>query len=70
MGYDITDDELDTILKEVGGGSKEFYKALENVQAAKGITGDELSADEIREAIFSRRSDYEATLAAIEKRKV
>ena len=70
MGYDITDDELDTILKEVGGGSKEFYKALENVQAAKGITGDELSADEIRDAIYSRRSDYEATLAAIEARKV
>ena len=69
MGYDITDDELDTILKEVGG-SKEFYKALENVQAAKGITGDELSADEIRDAIYSRRSDYEATLAAIEARKV
>ena len=69
MDYDITDTELEVILKEVGGSSKEFYKALENVQAAKNIKGKELSADEIREAIFSRRSDYEATLAAIEARK-
>lgn len=70
MGFDITDTELEVILKEVGGKSKDLYRALENVMAAKGIKGEELSADEIREAIFSRRSDYEATLAAIEARKV
>lgn len=68
MGYDITDEELETILEEEGGGNAAFYKALENVQAAKGPDNKELTPEEVKEAIYQRRSDYEATLAAIKAR--
>lgn len=68
MGYDITDEELAIILEEEGGGGKAFYKALENVQAAKGPENKELTPEEVKEAIYQRRSDYEATLAAIKAR--
>ena len=69
MGYDVTDTELDIVLKETGGSSKAFYRALENVQAAKGVNQEEMTPEEIRNAINERRSDYQATLAAIRSRK-
>lgn len=69
MGYDITDEELATILAEEGGGSSAFYKALENVKAAKGSENNELTPEQVREAIFQRKTDYQATLAAIKARK-
>ena len=62
MGYDVTDEELEIILKETGGSSKAFYRALENVMAAKEEADNELTAENIRNAINERRSDYEATL--------
>lgn len=69
MGYDITDDELATILAEEGGGSSAFYKALENVQAAKGPDNKELTPEQVKKAMYQRKTDYQATLAAIKARK-
>ena len=76
-GYDLTDEELAQILIETGGAKKAgkaFYKALNNVQAARNkkakSAGDDftgLTAQEITEAISSRASGYEATLAALKK---
>ena len=68
MGYDITDKELEIVLKETGGSSKAFYRALENVQAAKDPDTEELTAEEVRAAIADRRTDYQATLAALKNR--
>ena len=68
MGYDVTDDELRIVLEETSGSSKAFYRALENVQAAKS-EGEELSAEDVRNAIYQRRTDYEATLDLIRKRR-
>lgn len=68
-GYDITDEELDIVLQEIGGSSKAFYRVLENIQAMKEGPEDELSAEEVRKAINDRRSDYKITLQMIQKRK-
>lgn len=68
MGYDISDAELEAVLKETGGSSKAFYRALENVQAAKGPERQELSPEEVKNAVNERRTDYQATLAAIKAR--
>jgi len=69
MGYDITDEELKTILEEEGGGNAAFYKALENVQATKGPDNKELTPEQVRKAMYQRKTDYQATLAAIKARK-
>lgn len=69
MGHEVTDEELEIVLEEIGGSSPAFYKALENVQAAKGPEKDELSKKQILDAIYTRRTDLEATLAAIDARK-
>ena len=69
MGYDVTDEELEMVIAETGGSSPAFYKALENVQAAKGPEKDELTKAQVQDAIKQRRTDYEATLAAIKARK-
>lgn len=76
-GYDLKDEELAQILIETGGAKKvgkAFYKALNNVQAARNkkakSAGDDftgLTSQEITEAISSRASGYEATLAALKK---
>jgi len=68
QGYELSDEEFATILKETGGHrSIQFYRALDIVQAEKNKKG-ELSADEVRAAISSRSSAYESTLAAIKSR--
>ena len=69
MRYDVSDEELEVIIEETGGSSPAFYKALENVQAAKGPEKDALTKAQVQDAIKQRRTDYEATLAAIKARK-
>lgn len=69
MGYQVTDEELEAVLQETGGSSRAFYRALENVQAAKGPEQEELTAEEVQQAINERRTDYQATLAALKARK-
>lgn len=71
MGFDITDDELAAVLEELPSRASraDYYRALENVQALKEEKGAELTRAEIKEAIASRRSDYQATLAALKARK-
>ncbi len=70
MGYDVTEDELEAILKEVGGAKGgQFYKALENVQAFKEETGlTDLTKEDIEKAVNWRKTEYEATLYAIKAR--
>lgn len=80
--YDLTDEELSQIMKELEGkhaSSANFYKALNNVQAAKDIkriaegkdafTG--LSNKEIIEAVNRRNTEQEAAaeLARIREAK-
>lgn len=71
MGYDVTDEELEIIIRETGGSSKAFYKALEFVTAEKSEREDwtELSAEEIVDAIRERKTDYEMTLELIKARE-
>ena len=71
MGYDISEDELVALLEEIpdGADSATYYKALENVQAAKNKKGGTLTRKEIIKAISERRSDYEATLGALKSRR-
>lgn len=71
MGYELTDSELAVILEELpqGADSAAFYRALENVEAAKASKGQQLDRKSIAQAILSKATDYEATLAAIKKRR-
>lgn len=72
--YDLTDDELATILEETDAehGTTEFYRALENVQIAKNEAGSEWqpSPEAITEAVNARRDDQERTEALIRSRKI
>lgn len=70
-GYDITDQELTGILEEIGEGhsSAEFYKALANVEISKRQNDSEnLSRDEIRNAINERRTAQERTATLLRLR--
>lgn len=71
-GADISDDELALILEEIGEGhsSAEFYKALANVEISKAAAGDSWTPnrDAIRNALETRRSDQERTLALLAAR--
>lgn len=71
MGFDITDDELAAVLEELPSKASraDYYRALENVQALKKEKGAELTRAEIKDAIANRRTDYQATLAALKARK-
>ena len=72
--YDLTDEELTTILEETDAehGTTEFYRALENVQIAKNEAGSEWqpSKEAITEAVNARRDDQERTEALIRSRKI
>lgn len=72
--YDLSDDELATILEETDAehGTTEFYRALENVQIAKNKAGSEWdpSPEAITEAVNTRRDDQERTEALIRSRKI
>lgn len=64
-GSDLTDEELNNILQEIdkGHSSAEFYKALANVEIAKGKAGDKWEPDPeaIRKAVNTRRSAQKRT---------
>ena len=73
MGYEVTDDELKNIIEETGGSKKNpaaFYRALENVTAAKmEQEKGELSKEELQDAISSRRTDQQAVAALLKARR-
>lgn len=68
QGYDITDEELAQILKETGGkkaAGNNFYKALNNVQAAKEKKANrgkdtDLSPEELSAEISRRNTEQQA----------
>lgn len=63
MGYDLTDDELSEILVQIeSGDTKEFYRAVNLVQAAKGSRdAEELTGKEIAN-IISEKVSYQQAL--------
>lgn len=82
MGYDVTDEELAQIAKETGGHNAAFYRALENVTAAKMDMYDdyedefddiddfiELNEQQLNELIYERRSDQQAAEQLIKQRQ-
>ena len=67
-GYDFTDDELAAILEEAAPKAENYYHILNIVQAFKDSLGGSLDDEEMIEALTTRISDYQLTLAAIKKR--
>lgn len=78
MDYDLTDEELADILEQLDSKKrKDFYLAVNKVQAAKDAAGSEWSgsADEIADAVSTQLSEkneyqaaYEAALTGRNKR--
>ena len=68
-GYNLTDKELDIVLRESAKSSIAFYRNLEIVSATKDNKAGELSEDEISSAIQQRRTDYETTVELQKKRR-
>ena len=72
MGYDITDKELAVIFRELKGlEGKDVYTVLENVEAAKyekEASGEEFTEKDLKEALNTRRAEYEATLQSMKAR--
>lgn len=69
-GYDLTDEELAEILKQIGGASREeFYRAVNLVSAAKGKEDWEGTADQIADAINQKLDYQEALTLALEMRE-
>lgn len=70
QGYDLTDEELAQILRETGGkkaAGNNFYKALNNVQAAKEKKANrgkdtELTPQELKSEIARRNSEQQAAV--------
>lgn len=71
MGYDLTDEELAEILIQIGDADRrEFYRAINLVQAAKTEAGDEWtpSVKQISSAIMEGVSAFEALKRALKAR--
>lgn len=69
MGYKYSDAELTSVLEEASPKEQNFYHVLNVVQAFRDATGDDEIDDElIIEALTSRLSDYQLTLATIKSR--
>lgn len=78
MNYDLTDEELADILEQLDSNKrKDFYLAVNKVQAAKDAAGSDWSgsADEIADAVSTQLSEkneyqaaYEAALTGRNKR--
>lgn len=72
MGYDITEEELAVILRELKGlKGKDFYTVLENVEAAKyekESSGEEFTEKDLKKELNTRREEYEATLKSMKAR--
>ena len=71
QGFNISDRELKNILQELPAKNSKaaFYKALENVEISKGRKKNkELSQEEIRKAVKSRRTDQQRTEALLKLR--
>lgn len=74
QGFDISDKELKTILQELPAKASKaaFYKALENVEIYKSSRrskSKEPTADEIKKAMRSRRTDQQRTEALLKLRE-
>lgn len=72
MGYELTDEELADILEQLEDDSrKEFYKAVNLVEAAKQKAGDdwEGTEEQIQEAIMEKATAQQALKEALSARK-
>lgn len=70
--YDLTDEELADLLKQEDiKNKKEFYKAVNKVQAAKNRAGDEWKGtpEQIGEALAQQWTDQQALQYALESRQ-
>ena len=68
MGYDLTDQELADILIQIGDADRrEFYRAVNLVQAAKTEAGEDWAATprQISDAIMEQISAFEALKRAL-----
>ena len=72
MGYDLTDQELAEILEQIDAGDKrEFYRAVNLVQAAKDEAGEDWapSSAKISQAIAEKATAQQALEKALGARR-
>ena len=70
MGFNVTQKELEQIIKETGGqSSKEFYLMQAAVSAAKEYGDEEFSPEELADIISERRSEQQTVEDLIRRRQ-